>query len=57
MAEQPADGQDVLSLHDGDAGVCVAKIVKPDIPQTCIRTDAVPEVIDSACGDGIFGSG
>ena len=36
VTEQPADSQDVPLPHDGNAGVCMAKIVKPGIPQTCI---------------------
>lgn len=57
VAQQPADGEDVLSRHDGNAGECVPQIMQPDIPQTGLGAQAGPEIADRRHADRPPGSG
>ena len=43
VPQQPAYGQNGFAMHEGDAGVGVPEIVRPDIVQTGFRAHIPPE--------------
>ena len=48
VPEQPCDGEDGFALPQGDAGVGVAKIVKPNVAQVRLGADPRPEMVQPA---------
>ncbi len=52
VPEKPADGEDGLSVHEGDAGIGMTQIVQPDVRQVRFHPYLVPEG-----GDGLRAKG
>ena len=52
VSQQPPGGQDGLAVHDGDAGVSMSKIVKPDITNVRFLPDPPPEGLEDQHGQG-----
>ena len=46
VPQQPPYGQDGFAMHEGDAGVSVPEIVRPDIAQAGFRAHIPPEICD-----------
>ena len=47
VPQQPAYGQDGFAMCEGNAGVGVPEIVRPDIPKAGFRPHVLPEIGDS----------
>ena len=47
VPQQPAYGQHGFAMHEGNAGVGVPQIVRPDIPKAGFRPHVLPEIGDS----------
>jgi len=50
ISEQPRRGRDALTLHDRNAGVCMAAIVQPDIGGPRLLPDPAPVQVESRGG-------
>ena len=46
VPQQPAYGQDGFAMHEGNAGVGVPEIVRPDFAQAGFRAYVPPEICD-----------
>ena len=51
VTQQPGRGRDGFAPHDGDAGICVSKIVKPDIANVRFLPDPPPERLEHRQGE------
>ena len=50
VPQEPADGEDRLTVGQCDRGIRVTQIVQPDVPDRGFRADTVPEVKDVVHG-------